>query len=851
MPEELLDPPSRSPDELVRRCGGYSKAVAKVSDFGRALWELAFLEDLRDSIHLSDDKYQHSYQIIDIDRLQRGKYRHDRPLLNFFLDLLRIKGLSSVAKDPKYAGYMGLDTAVFDPTALVRHFLGGLKEEHELQYFVRRDIKRRYRRNQSSQMAHFFHLLANAINKALDKGGFVTRIKTSAKRGFVTSTEDRQAEGEVGNDTSGRGIVTSTEDSREPSLHCDYKSTFLPEMLKVLRDDQHWKSESERVWADGEASQEPEILKMFIECCRDVGYLRADQSKRGHIHIRAQVIDAEYLISRLFGMPTGISAFDGLFGGGGLILSEDLEADTDTGEQAEERLNGRTILIKGRFGTGKSLLSMQLAVEVARKGGLAWIMPQEQNAEECLYTLESMAVLPRDDSVFVAKTLDDALKALYDRDDERGALIICGVVPQDSYEDFLSAFAENAKRMRRYPLRMISVDPINSVSIRDRQQTDLRAFVVEKLREIRKFGTNVLLVSEEGSSPENELHFEQNIADTVIHLSINKQQQHNNYAQRYFEITKSRFQREQRGEHAFSIVPGTGFRIFPSTAAVGARMYTRGARIGADNIEVEPPSLTEALRLGSVIAGDVIVFQGPSGTFKTPLGVPFLLGSDKRKPEREERSAETSPDEAVPMPNPNVPLIRKSLFVATRDNKPTIQRMLREFEGKYLKDGKSTRRAKKSLADIIIRPLRQGYVQPGYILQSLKDEFDKAKVERYFIDRVMVDNIAHWEMSCPFIRDDEAFGNTLLDFLRRHKVTSLVICDEPSRDARSVLQQSIVDNADCVLRFSRSESAGQQHIFMRVIKTHNIEAHKDYFELIRADQEIRFQHYFLKEGEGS
>src|SRR5207302_6775355 len=81
-----------------------------------------------------------------------------------------------------------------------------------------------------------------------------------------------------------------------------------------------------------------------------------------------------------------------------------------------------------------------------------------------------------------------------------------------------------------------------------------------------------LLVAEASSDSAGDLSFEQNISDTVIRLFLDTRQ---GYTQRYFEIMKSRFQREQRGEHPFSIWAGAGIHIFPSSAAIGARIRTR------------------------------------------------------------------------------------------------------------------------------------------------------------------------------------------------------------------------------------------------------------------------------------
>ena len=64
------------------------------------------------------------------------------------------------------------------------------------------------------------------------------------------------------------------------------------------------------------------------------------------------------------------------------------------------------------------------------------------------------------------------------------------------------------------------------------------------MEDLKGVGTNVLFVAEENTGQHGTGLFEENLADTVIRLSVQKR---HDYAQRYFEITKSRLQREQRG----------------------------------------------------------------------------------------------------------------------------------------------------------------------------------------------------------------------------------------------------------------------------------------------------------------
>ena len=109
-------------------------------------------------------------------------------------------------------------------------------------------------------------------------------------------------------------------------------------------------------------------------------------------------------------------------------------------------------------------------MEVARKGGVAWILALEQSAEECLYTLQAMRILPNDGSIAVAANTSSAFEVLQQSriekilgnglptDPKIGALIFVKA-EKSSYEKFLAALLEPAEWMQAYPLRLIVVDP--------------------------------------------------------------------------------------------------------------------------------------------------------------------------------------------------------------------------------------------------------------------------------------------------------------------------------------------------------------------------------------------------------
>ena len=205
-------------------------------------------------------------------------------------------------------------------------------------------------------------------------------------------------------------------------------------------------------------------VELFVECCRLVNYLQPSE-RPGCVVLRKAVVDAEYLISKLFGLMTGIPGFDELFGGGGLLLVDKI-VPRESSPFDDGRLGGRTGLIRGVFGTGKSLLAAQLTVEVARKGGAALVILLEQSAEEYLYALRSMRILPDERTMLVATDTFEATAHLKAGDDGRGLIIILRT-NKGPFENFKEALVTNAVRLNPFPLRLVCVDPINSIHIED------------------------------------------------------------------------------------------------------------------------------------------------------------------------------------------------------------------------------------------------------------------------------------------------------------------------------------------------------------------------------------------------
>ena len=143
----------------------------------------------------------------------------------------------------------------------------------------------------------------------------------------------------------------------------------------------HW--EKDIVVALAQCYQGP-ALSAFLECCLVSQYFDVVITSRGLMVRPRGRVDAEYLLSHVFSMPTASDGLNQLFGGSGPLLT------TVENPLSPDGMPGRVCLITGRFGTGKTALALLLASEAARKGGIVWYFSTEQSVEEVLYSLKTI-----------------------------------------------------------------------------------------------------------------------------------------------------------------------------------------------------------------------------------------------------------------------------------------------------------------------------------------------------------------------------------------------------------------------------------------------------------------------------
>jgi KaiC/GvpD/RAD55 family RecA-like ATPase len=692
-------------------------------------------------------------------------------------------------------GETGLSIApiTVKPVALARRLLGGYRQDADLIFYVMRSIRQHYGTILSPRTMHLFMLLSDRINREIEG----------------TSDQDKWYK------ISRHAI----DDCRNA----------------VLQDQQDSRLE---YCGDAVEREAQEFVECFMEVCRAVEFLGVAK-EASSLWFRTPRVDGEYLVSHLFGMPTGIPGLDQLFGGAGIVLPDGAGSKSAHALALDSgRLLGKAIVVTGQRGTGKSILASQLAATVAKRGGIAWLMAFDQSAEECQYTLESLGALGEPRYLRLANDVPSAGQAATDATEDMGALILLSPVdpklhPNTAFKEFVEQVAFTASGVSEHKgLRLLVIDSLNSrlLGSRDLTACELRNETLRMIQTVKETGTNILFVVEDatGISGTDDtvqletpqcLPFAEYVADIIIRLSTQRKY---HYCQRYIEVTKSRMQREQRGEHAFSIRCGEGIRVYPSAASVHARILPRrtdpiegGCKFGVRDID-------SMLGDSGLYTSDIISLRGPSGSFKSAFGLCFLLSQESGTAGLRDRSTSLlfTVGESIAGSRH---FLRYRYYPTRSKNRAPVR--LQDLA----RDGDCSGRHSNKLRII---GLPSGHITAGAVLQRIEREIERVRATGNRVHRVMISNIGEWESSSPFIREDRTFATTLIELLRSENISCVLICHEGHREAEETLVDRVIENSDCVFQFDRFEFRGLRRVAFRISRTRDMQHRLESFEVL-------------------
>jgi hypothetical protein len=370
--------------------------------------------------------------------------------------------------------------------------------------------------------------------------------------------------------------------------------------------------------------------------------------------------------------------------------------------------------------------------------------------------------------------------------------------------DFLTSLVETAERLTDFPLKLLVADPINSVRHSGSDLHDMRRRFVEALDRIKALRVNLVLVGEDDEHGQSdELDFLEKICDTAIRLSIESS---NLYSRKFFEIRKSRLQREQRGAHPYSIVSGEGYVIQPSTAAVASRIRNRRTSPKDTSNRFGIAGIDSILGRTALASGDVIVLSGSQGCWRREIGMAFLLS--KEGDPRQVRSERH----------------RVPLFLSFGRSVESLQAMLSEDHVWYLSRGKGAKRPD----EVRVLGVLPGYTNPGSVFQRLEEKLDDIRRAGLSLDRVLVDGISSLEGMFPLLSSDVAFPGTLVEFFRRQRVTAAYVIGSEPRSRPASVESVITESADVLITLRRP-NARNSSVEGQVTKAHGAGYKRDWF----------------------
>jgi circadian clock protein KaiC len=263
-------------------------------------------------------------------------------------------------------------------------------------------------------------------------------------------------------------------------------------------------------------------------------------------------------------------------------------------------LDGRSVMIEGYTGTGKTVLGMSLIEAGIRELGEPGVIVTFEQPPSAIY----------DD----ASTLGWDFREL----ERQNKLRVIFISPATLLDELAAQVGRVTELIAEIDARRLYVDGVNMFATVERDQFLRRQLLVKLIAAFHREGLNVIFSRERAESDPLGLAPESYLADTVIQLS--HVQQHRRRI-RCLEVVKSRGQEVLTGQHTFKI-GRDGIAIYPrqKMPALQPRPMTYGEPRAAFGV----PLLDEALR-GGLFQRSATLIAGSSGTGKSTLAMQFLI----------------------------------------------------------------------------------------------------------------------------------------------------------------------------------------------------------------------------------
>ena len=263
---------------------------------------------------------------------------------------------------------------------------------------------------------------------------------------------------------------------------------------------------------------------------------------------------------------------------------------------------GRSTLVTGGTGTGKTLLGLQFLVAGAREYGEPGVLVTfEESAEEVTANVASMGLdldgLERDGLLAI---IAFPVKA-------------AGVSESGEF-DFEPLFLLLDEAIRRVGARRVVLDTIESLFGAFKAQAIVRAELGRLFRWLKDREVTAIVTGEPGDSDSLTRHgIEEYVSDCVIALDHRSQ---NEVSTRRLQVVKYRGSAHETNKYPF-LISARGFTVLPITTV------TLDYRAPQERISTGVPRLDHMLS-GGLFRGSTVLVSGSAGTGKTTLGAHLI-----------------------------------------------------------------------------------------------------------------------------------------------------------------------------------------------------------------------------------
>ncbi len=263
---------------------------------------------------------------------------------------------------------------------------------------------------------------------------------------------------------------------------------------------------------------------------------------------------------------------------------------------------GRSTLVTGGTGTGKTLLGLQFLVAGAREYGEPGVLVTfEESAEKVTANVASLG---------------------FDLDGlERGGLLAIIAFPVKAAEvsesgefDFEPLFLLLDDAIRRIGARRVVLDTIESLFGAFKAQAIVRDELARLFRWLEDRAVTAIVTGEPGDGDALTRHgIEEYVSDCVIALDHRRQ---NEVSTRRLQVVKYRGSAHETNQYPF-LISARGFTVLPITAV------TLDYGAPEERISTGVPRLDHMLA-GGLFRGSAVLVSGSAGTGKTTLGAHLI-----------------------------------------------------------------------------------------------------------------------------------------------------------------------------------------------------------------------------------